>query len=37
VYYGFVDSAALTANPSEGADRTAPSPEVTNPAPYTWR
>jgi hypothetical protein len=37
VYYGFVDNAALTANPSEGADRTAPSPEVTSAAPYTWR
>jgi hypothetical protein len=37
VYYGFVDSAALSANPSQGAERTAPSPEVTSPPPYAWR
>ncbi len=35
VFYGFVD-AAIAADPAYGANRTAPSPEVTISGPFTW-
>jgi Family of unknown function (DUF6055) len=35
VFYGFVD-AAIAADPAYGANRTAPSPEVTIAGPFTW-
>jgi len=35
VFYGIVD-AAIAADPAYGANRTAPSPEVTVAGPFTW-
>ena len=35
VFYGFID-AAVAADPAYGANRTAPSPEVTVAGPFTW-
>jgi hypothetical protein len=35
VFYGFVD-APIAANPAYGANRTAPSPEVTVAGPFRW-
>jgi hypothetical protein len=35
VYYGFIDS-TVAGKPEWGANRTAPSPEVTAPGPYVW-
>lgn len=36
VFYGFIDP-AVTADPAQGANRTAPVEEVTAPPPYVWR
>ena len=36
VYSGFVDQSSQ-ADPKQGADLTAPVPEVTSNAPYVWR
>ena len=36
VLYGFIDT-AVRGDPQQGANRTAPVPEVTAPGPYVWR